>query len=61
MSVGPPQGVSWVFEGYGVLLRGLIKGFSDGLYCFSDSSDSCQFYTETVILLRHCFCCIVAF
>ena len=55
MSVGPPQGVSWVFEGYGVLLRGFIKGFSDGLYCFSDSSDSCQFYTETVILLRHCF------
>ena len=55
MSVGPPQGVSWVFEGYGVLLRGLIKGFSDSLCCFSDSSDSCQFYTETVILLRHCF------
>ena len=25
--MGPPQGVSWVFEGYGVLLRGLIKGF----------------------------------
>ena len=22
--MGPPQGVSWVFEGYGVLLRGLI-------------------------------------
>ena len=53
--MGPLQGVSWVFEGYGVLLRGLIKGFSGGLYCFSDSSDSCQFYTETVILLRHCF------
>ena len=31
--MGPLQGVSWVFEGYGVLLRGLIKGFSDGLYC----------------------------
>ena len=54
--MGPPQGDSWVFEGYGSLLRGLIKGFSGGLYCFSDSSDSCQFYTETVILLRHCFC-----
>ena len=53
--MGPLQGVSWVFEGYGVLLRVLIKGFSDGLCCFSDSSDSCQFYTETVILLRHCF------
>ena len=39
--MGPPQGDSWVFEGYGVLLRGLIKGFSDSLYCFSDSSDSC--------------------
>ena len=43
------------FEGYGVLLRGFIKGFSDSLYCFNDSSDSCQFYTETVILLKHCF------
>ena len=53
--MGPPQGVSWVFEGCGVLLRGLIKGFPDSLCCFSDSSDSCQFYTETVILLRHCF------
>ena len=29
------------FEGYGGLLRGLIKGFSDSLYCFSDSSDTC--------------------
>ena len=54
--MGPPQGDSWVFEGYGSLLRGLIKGFSGSLYCFSDSSDSCQFYIETVILLRHCFC-----
>ena len=35
MSVGPLQGDSWVFEGYGGLLRGLIKGFSDGLCCFS--------------------------
>ena len=43
------------FEGYGVLLRGLIKGFSDSLCCFNDFSDSCQFYTETVILLKHCF------
>ena len=51
--MGPPQGVSWVFEGYGVLLRGLIKGFSDGLYCFSDFSDSCNFILK---LLRHCFC-----
>ena len=59
--MGPPQGDSWVFEGYEVLLRGLIKGFSGSLYCFSDSNDSCQFYTETVILLRHCFCCFVAF
>ena len=25
----------------GDLLRGLIKGFSGSLYCFSDSSDSC--------------------
>ena len=42
MSVcGAPQGDSWVFEGYGGLLRGLIKGFSGGLYCFSDSSDPC--------------------
>ena len=49
------------FEGYGVLLRGLIKGFSDGLCCFNDFSDSCQFYTETVILLKHCFLFIVAF
>ena len=24
---GAPQGDSWVFEGYGSLLRGLIKGF----------------------------------
>ena len=31
--MGLPQGVSWVFEGYGVLLRGLIKGFSSSLYC----------------------------
>ena len=57
--MGPLQGNSWVFEGYGSLLRGLIKGFTTGLpglYCFSDSSDSCQFYTETVVLLRHCFC-----
>ena len=38
---GAPQGDSWVFEGYGSLLRGLIKGFSGGLYCFSDFSDSC--------------------
>ena len=43
------------FEGYGGLFRGLIKGFSSGLYCFNDFSDSCQFYTETVILLRRCF------
>ena len=32
MSVGPPQGVSWVFEGYGVLLRGFIKGFFQMVY-----------------------------
>ena len=50
MSVGPLQGDSWVFEGYGSLLRGLIKGFSGGLYCFSDSSDSCDF-TKTLLLL----------
>ena len=48
--MGPPQGVSWVFEGSGVLLRGLIKGFSDSLYCFSDFSDSCNF-TKTLLLL----------
>ena len=41
--MGPPQGDSWVFEGYGGLLRGLIKGFSSGLYCFSDSSDFVNF------------------
>ena len=41
MSVGPPQGDLWVFGYYGGLFRGLIKGFSGGLYCFSDSSDSC--------------------
>ena len=42
MSVcGAPQGDLWVSEGYGSLLRGLIKGFSSSLYCFSDSSDSC--------------------
>ena len=50
VSVGPPQGVSWVFEGYGVLLRGLIKGFSDGLCCFSDFSESCNF-TKILLLL----------
>ena len=26
----PPQGDSWVFEGYGSLLRGLIKGLIKG-------------------------------
>ena len=46
----PPQGVSWVFEGYGVLLRGLIKGFSDSLCCFSDFSDSCN-CTKILLLL----------
>ena len=48
--MGPLQGDSWVFEGYGVLLRGLVKGFSGSLYCFSDSSDSCDF-TKTLLLL----------
>ena len=48
--MGPPQGVSWVFEGYGVLLRGLIKVFSGSLYCFSDSNDSCNF-TKILLLL----------
>ena len=48
--MGPPQGISWVFEGYGVLLRGLIKGFSGGLYCFSDSNDSCDF-TKTLLFV----------
>ena len=32
--MGPPQGDSWVFEGYGVLLRGLIKGFSGWFILF---------------------------
>ena len=45
--MGPPQGVSWVFEGYGVLLRGLIKSFSDGLCCFSDSCNC----TKILLLL----------
>ena len=51
--MGPLQDDSWVFEGYGVLLRGLIKGFTaslPGLYCFSDSSDSCDF-TKILLLL----------
>ena len=48
--MGPLQGVSWVFEGYGVLLRGLIKGFSDGLCCFNDSNDSCDF-TKTLLFV----------
>ena len=39
--MGPPQGDSWVFEYYGVLFRGLIKGLTGSLYCFSDSSDAC--------------------
>ena len=38
------------FEGYGVLLRGLIKGFSDGLYCFNDFSDSCN-CTKILLLI----------
>ena len=31
------------FEGYGSLLRGLIKGLTGSLYCFSDSNDICHF------------------
>ena len=34
MSVGPLQGDSWIFEYYGGLFRGLIKGLTGSLYCF---------------------------
>ena len=54
-----------VFHGFlrvmGFYLWVLLKGFLDGLYCFSDFSDSCQFYTETVILLKTLLFVIVAF
>ena len=32
--MGSPQGDSWVFEYYGGLFRGLIKGLTGSLYHF---------------------------